>query len=324
MNNRIEVVEKAIIEEMGRLGMDRHDDMRNPITAMGKTKESRIKSKLLERKVVSRELPENEVYHLRNGLLMKGIVLDHVLDCSLLGRSKRSSMEQDVAPDSFASTIGEITMQKKRENLSSESHFENELGVDRLEISSGRELEREVYRRKFLERLLSHAQKLGSIQTKVENIKTKVDASKRSSKKSKNTTVEVVKTQLQEVEEAVVQLMVINDHLTKDSGGNRSSLDENVHLAQVEEMCGAVYEKKVREQARRESEKIRQLQFTVQNIEYTLTKMEDEKAKGKKHLSRAGMDVLPKDLIYNRKQSNGRKLKRGCLCGCSRISTKGD
>ncbi|PKI78926.1 hypothetical protein CRG98_000699 [Punica granatum] len=317
MHSRIEAVEKAVMEEMGRLKMERVED---PRTSVEETKDE-----LLNGKVVTRDETKNEVPRSRTGLLMKDIPLDQVSDSSFSGTSQRNLRDSDPLPDSSrASTATEITEQKKSEDLFLELQFEKELGVDKLELSNSRELEKEVYRRKILERLVSDAQKLSSIRTNVEDIKKEVDASK-GSRKKKNANLEAVKTQLQEVEDAVVQLMVINDHLTKDIDGSRSSVDGSGPPAEVDELGGAVHEKKVREQAKRESEKIGRLQFEVQNIQYILVKMEDEKkSKGKNRFSRSGTGVLLRDFIYSGRRNSERKLKKGCFCGCSRTSTKGD
>lgn len=326
MHSRIEAVEKAVTEEMRRLKMEKGEDLRNAITSTEENNESTVDSNLLDGKVVTREETESDVYCSKAELLMKDIPLDQVSDSSLSGRSKRNISGKDLNPASSASTARDIAEQKKTDNFFSESQVEKELGVDKLEISSSRELEKDVYRRKILERLVSDAQKLSSIQTDVEDIKRKADASKRSKKKRKNANLEAVRLQLREAEETTMQLMVINDHLTKDVDGSRSSTDGNGHPAEVEEVVGAGHEKKVREQAKRESEKIGRLQFEVQNIQYILMKMEDEKkmAKGKNRFSRTGTAVLLKDFIHSGRQNSERKLKKGCFCACSKISTEED
>ncbi|KAK4767410.1 hypothetical protein SAY86_015160 [Trapa natans] len=323
MHSRIEAVEKAVMEEMRRLKIDKGYDLRYA-TSPTENNESMVDINLLNGKVVTSEETKSDVHCSKVELLMKDIPLDQVSDSSSSGRSKRNSRERHLNPESSASTASEIAEHKMTEDFSSELQTEKELGVDRLEISSSRELEKEVYRRKILERLISDAQKLSSVQTDVEDIKRKVDARK-GSKKRKNSNLEAVRMQLREAEETIMQLMVINDHLTKDIDGRRSSVDGNEHPAEVEEVVGSAHEKKVREQAKRESEKIGRLQFEVQNIQYILMKMEDdkEKANKKNQLSRSGAMVL-KDLIYYGRRNSQRKPKKGCFCGCSKTSTKED
>ncbi|KAE9606465.1 hypothetical protein Lalb_Chr09g0319931 [Lupinus albus] len=111
--------------------------------------------------------------------------------------------------------------------------------------------------------------------------------------------------QIESVAEAVKQLAYINDHLMKD-------------IEAITLPCSMV------EQARRGSEQIGRLQFEVQNIQYILLKLADEKnIKGKNRLSRP-TSVFLKDSICIVKKKNSIMGAKNCLCGCSRPSTNED
>ena len=121
-----------------------------------------------------------------------------------------------------------------------------------------------------------------------------------------------VEEQLKEVEDAIMELVNVNNQLTKDVEGS-PPLD-GTNSGELEE-AGNNGKKKVQEQAQKGSEKIGRLQFEVQSIEYVLLKLEDKrKSKGK---NRTG--VLLRDFIY----SGGRR-KKACFCGCARPSANGD
>ncbi|CAN1137568.1 hypothetical protein LINPERPRIM_LOCUS22964, partial [Linum perenne] len=83
--------------------------------------------------------------------------------------------------------------------------------------------------------------------------------------------LEFVKTRLQEVEEALVQLA---DQLRKESGESSSSTAEDVNKSESNEAS---------EQARIGSEKIGQLEFQVQDIQYSLLKIDENENKSKKN-----------------------------------------
>ncbi|KAK4800603.1 hypothetical protein SAY86_021090 [Trapa natans] len=327
VHSRIQAVENAVGEEMRRLKMDKGDDLRYLTSPTEENSESMVDLKLLngEVEVVTIEETESDAHSSNVELLMKDILLDQGSDSSFSPRSKRNSREKDPNPDSSVSTASEIAVHENTDDFSAELQTEKELGVDTLEISSSRELEREVYKRKILERLISDAQKLSSVQRDVEGIKRKVDTGKVSKKKSENSKLEAVRMQIREADETIMQLVVINNHLMKDIDGSRSLADGNEHPAEVLEVVGAAHEKKVREQAKRESEKIGRLQFEVHNIQNILMKMEDDKkAKEKNGLPEPGTAVHLKDFIFHGRQDSDRKPKKRYFYGCSKPSTNED
>ncbi|CAL1411288.1 unnamed protein product [Linum trigynum] len=144
-------------------------------------------------------------------------------------------------------------------------------------------------------------------------MKTKVE----SSKGNDVVEMEKLKTRLQEVEEAIVQLAEANDQLRKDvCGGVVSSPEEMMVKAQSNG---------VTEQARKCSEKIGSLEFEVQNIQYVLLKLDEKSGETKKksnvqHMlygSKTG--VLLWDFISSAgKRRSLRRRKKGCFCGCWR------
>lgn len=280
-----------------------------------------------------------------NGSLMKDIPLDQVSESPISknrrrGNGSRSrgtddqmlelweaaeqgmeSKRHDVAPVDDVITCHESNSSGRYQNFSSELEVEKELGVDKLELSKTiRERNQDGKSRKILERLASDAQKLNMLKITVQDLKKKVEKSKRS-KKGNDVKSETIKRQIEEVDQAVAQLADLNDRLTRDIEESPSSL---VGETSVELENGArTNRRRITEQARKGSEQIGRLQFEVQNIQYVLLKLDDEKtSKGKSKFS-GRTDVLLRDFIHLRKKSGKRRIKLR-FCGCSRTSTKED
>ncbi|KAJ0034545.1 hypothetical protein Pint_24778 [Pistacia integerrima] len=277
---------------------------------------------------------------------MKDIPLDQVSDCSFYGRSRRENSgandqmlglwecaDQDSGLESMvnntqkraAAPVANIPIHHHSKNVdqdnpSSELQFEKELGVDKLELSgSYREPNKGGGQRKILERLASDAQKLTNLRTTVQDLKKKMEMDKKS-KKGNDPEYETVKEQLLEVEEAILQLVEMNDRLSKDTEESPTSLEGK--SSAESEATGDICRNKVTEDARKGSEKIGRLQLEVQTIQYILLKLEDEnKSKGKYKFSESKTGALLRDFIYNGGRSSGRRKKGCCLCGCVRPST---
>ncbi|XP_028751433.1 protein NETWORKED 1A [Neltuma alba] len=280
-----------------------------------------------------------------NGSLMKDIPLDQVSDSPISKKCKRGNgsrsrgtddqmlelweaaeqrseaKRQDVAPVDDVITCHESNGSGRYQNSSSELEVEKELGVDKLELSkTTRERGQDFKGRKILARLASDAQKLNMLKLTVQDLKKKVETGKRS-KKGNDVKSETVKRQVEEVDEAVAQLVDLNDRLSRDIQASSSSL---VRETSVELENGAhTNRKRITEQARRGSEQIGRLQFEVQNIQYVLLKLADEKTSKEKGRFSGRTDVLLGDFIHLRKKSGKRRLKWR-FCGCSRTSTKED
>lgn len=174
-------------------------------------------------------------------------------------------------------------------NYSSELDIEKELGVDKLELSKSVKEKTEDDKRRILERLSSDGQKLAILKMALQDLKKKTETKKKS-KQGNDIEYETVKRHIEEVEEAVMQQVSINDQMAKNVEEGASSLD--------------------REIPRRGSEQIGKLQFEVQNIQYILLKLaEENNNKVKNRISRKTGILLR------------RKLR---VCGCSGPSTNED
>ncbi|XP_062108283.1 protein NETWORKED 1A [Humulus lupulus] len=355
-----EAVENAMEEEVERLAVQ--DSLNNHIKAAAESEEIvELRSRgttpkdkgNTNEKTKSNSMPSDNCNAKKtkaeNGILMKDIELDQVSDSSLYGRSRRKNggadeqmlelwetTEQDcrqdkpIAQNQASEPSQGVTRrhsyrgaEQKFKNPSSKVQVEKELGVDKMEVSFDRLRPQENNRGKILERLVSDAQKLTNLQRSVQDLKKKMEINKRSNKVN-YAEFEMVQRQLLEVEEAVVQLGDVNDQLTRDiEEEGPSSLDEKNSVESEE--AGHVQRKRVTEQARKGAEKIGQLQFEVQNIQYILLKLEDEhKSKGKTNrFAESKTGVLLRDFIYSSKKTRQRR-KKGCFCGCSRPSTRED
>ncbi|XP_057760694.1 protein NETWORKED 1A-like [Arachis stenosperma] len=272
-----------------------------------------------------------------NGSLMKDIPLDHnsddldskyckmelcgtndqmlelletaQLDCygdSMVSEANRRSS----APTDEIVTCHQSENSERCEN-SSELEVEKELNIDNLmQLKTRRETTQDG-ERKILERLASDAQKLAILRMSVQDLKKKPVTKKRS-KKLNEVEYETVKSHIEEVEEAVMQQVNMNDQLTKaiEEGNSMVERDTSAEL----ENAGQVQRKLVTEQACRSSEQIGRLQFEVQNIQYLLLKMADENnQKARTRIGRPTV-VLLRDFIHTGKK-NSRRRRKVCLCG---------
>uniref|UniRef100_A0A5B7BUD0 Putative centromere-associated protein E n=1 Tax=Davidia involucrata TaxID=16924 RepID=A0A5B7BUD0_DAVIN len=340
-NIKLEAAMKEIEELKSKCGLD----------------QEKVKQK--EERELGDELGDNiklqktkpRISEVRNGIMMKDIPLDQVSDGSLYGIRRRANSRADdqmlelwETADGDCSTGHAFNESQKqayapaeddivhrrfddRERKSedpSELQVEKELGVDKLEVSrSVTKPNQGGNKRKILERLVSDAKKLTSLQTTVQDLRRKLEANKKS-KKAKDVDFETVKEQLQEVEETVVQLVDMNGQWTKDTEESPPCLD-GIASTELEE-AGNVRQKRVSEQARKGSEKIGRLQLEVQKIQYVFLKLEDEKkGKGINRFSRSRTSTVLIDFIQSgsRRRGSGRPRKAR-FCGCFRPSTSGD
>lgn len=360
IQNRIKAVEKAVIKEIDRHVMQErentNDKLESPVKGVeqmesrGQKEEAELLDELTSNAKLSKS--KVEISEVKNGILMKDIPLDQVSDCSLYRRSKKENPEADnqmlklwesAEQDCSLNPVRNVTQKEvaaqlenvnahhqfkdvnqKSRNPSLELQVEREVEIDKLEVSTSmiKEPNQEGNKRKILERLASDAQKLMSLQTTVADLKKKMEMKKRS-KKGNDLEFERVKRQLQEVEDAVVQLVDANDQLTKGIEESPSPSEGNTSTAS--EGTSNVSRKKLTEQARKGSEKIGRLQFELQSIQYTLLKLEDEKKnKGKHKFPGSRTGIILKDFIYNSGKRSSRRRKKGCFYGCARPSTHED
>lgn len=252
----------------------------------------------------------HEIYLDESEMITKDIVLDQVSDCSSYGIiSKRDILKID---DDHSFEIKPQSPQKGK-SLSEES-----LVVDKLEISDRfTDPNKEVNKRKVLERLHSDLQKLSNLHIAVEDLKSKVEREEKG-EKGKEDEYETVKGQINEAEEALEKLLSINRKLVtkvasgfERSDGSKSSMD----LDESE----SNRRRRISEQARRGSEKIGRLQLEIQRLKFLLLKMEGEREdRAKAKVADSKTRILLRDYIYGgvRGERRKRMKKRLAFCGC--------
>lgn len=167
--------------------------------------------------------------------------------------------------------------------------------IDKQELS--RNIEDKA---KIMERLLSDSRRLLSLRISLTDMKTKLEMNGKQGKVSKADIV-IVKRQLKEMEEAVLQMTNTNEILSKEteetSGDSRD-----------------IYRKVVMEKSRNGSEKIEQLQNKMQSIEQAVLELEDG-AKSK----RSRTMILFRDMIHKGGKRTARQ-KKNRFCGFIRSS----
>ncbi|VVA89792.1 unnamed protein product [Arabis nemorensis] len=242
-------------------------------------------------------------------MITKDIVLDQVSDCSSYGISKRDILKIE---DDHSFEV------KPQHHQKGKSLSEESLVVDKLEISDRfTDPNKEVNKRKVLERLHSDLQKLSNIHTAVEDLKCKVEKEEKG-EKGKEDVYETIKGQINEAEEALEKLLSVNRKLVtkvqsgfEKSDGSKSSmdLDENESTRR----------RRISEQARRGSEKIGRLQLEIQRLQFLLLKLEGERQdRAKAKISESKTRILLRDYIYGGVRGERRKRikKRLAFCGC--------
>ncbi|KAL1216551.1 Protein NETWORKED 1D [Cardamine amara subsp. amara] len=252
----------------------------------------------------------HEIYSEESEMITKDIVLDQVSDCSSYGISKRDILKIEEDDHSLE---GKPHNPQKGKSLSEES-----LVVDKLEISDRfTDPNKDINKRKVLERLDSDLQKLSNLHIAVEDLKSKVETEEKG-EKGKENEYETIKGQINEAEEALEKLLSINRKLVtkvqsgfERSDGSKSSmdLDENESSRR----------RRISEQARRGSEKIGRLQLEIQRLQFLLLKLEGERVdRAKAKISDSKTRILLRDYIYGGEKGERRKRmkKRFAFCGC--------
>ncbi|XP_027193464.1 protein NETWORKED 1A-like [Cicer arietinum] len=322
---RIREVEKIMTEELERrvkqksLAAEATRYSTLEVAAYPKIDSRKKVTKLKEESII-----EHNVWRKRPKirLLMKDIALDHNADDSQSKYWKRDhrrsndpvlelceTHERGSTPLEDHAIISYPSENSGRYlNYSSELDIEKELGVDKLELSKSVKETTEDNKRRILERLASDGQKLAILKMALQDMKKKPEAMKKSKQGNNDIEYETVKRHIEEVEEAVMQQVSINDQLAKNVEERNSPLDRDT--------------RRVAEQARIGSEQIRRLQFEVQNIQYILVKLaDDSNNKAKNRISRRTGVMLRGCIQIGR---NNSKRRRKACCGWSRPSTKED
>ncbi|CAN8311066.1 unnamed protein product [Cochlearia groenlandica] len=290
---RIKAIEEAVTEKLAM-------------------KELKATGRRSRRRSGSLRKQNHEIYSEESEMITKDIILDQVSDCSsygIISRRDLSKVEDDQSLD-----VKPPQNPQKGKSLSEES-----LVVDKLEISDRfMDPNREINKRKVLERLGSDLQKLANLHVAVEDLKTKVEKEEKGEKGGKENEYETVKEQINEAEDALEKLLSINRKLVtkvqsgfERSDGSKSSMD----LDETE----SSRRRRISEQARRGSEKIGRLQLEIQRLQFLLLKLEAEREdRAKAKTSDSKTRILLRDYIYAgvRGERRKRMKKRFAFCSC--------
>lgn len=263
-----------------------------------------------------------ETTDVRSGIQLKDIPLDQISDSSFHDLRSRTRGSDDQMLElweensdldaSFNPMVNKTHTSRlfegegQKSEISSGSQVEKELGVDNLEKpTSFSEPIKEGKKINILEKIASDAQKLKDLQLTAQELRRKVETKKKN-KKGEDVDYESVRRQLVEVEEGVSQLVDVNGGLLKNIQVGSSSVKEK-DLIDFEE-------------ARSMSEKMERFQLELQEIQYVLLKLEDQKkSKGGFRISESKTTVLLRDFLHSGGRRNQWK-KKGCSCGCFRPS----
>ncbi|XP_022956234.1 protein NETWORKED 1B-like isoform X1 [Cucurbita moschata] len=309
----IKVVEKAVIEEKKKLNKEAAEVHVEGTSHREATTEDGITDNPKARK----NKPENE-------MVMKDIPLDRESDSSFQRRSRRESSETNEQ----MLKLWEIAAQNCDQNLidsSPQSPSDPQVEYPQLEQSPSSSSIRERIRRgrkgKILERIDSYVDQLTGLLTSVRDLKKRIEVN--IFEMTPNNEYDTVEKHIKEVEEDIFQQMNINDQLKQNLERSPSFFEQ---MPSIEiEATGNIPLSKLREQARRGSVKIQQLQFEVQSIQRVVLKLEAEKKpKGKNTLPGSSKPrVILRDFIC-RSGKRRERWKKPCSCGCMRPSTHGD
>ncbi|KAK8654261.1 hypothetical protein V6N13_128232 [Hibiscus sabdariffa] len=292
--------------------------------------------------------PTPEISEEDSETMMKDILLDQTSECSSYGLSRRETAELDnrmlelwETPDHDGNIALKVSKAQKMatastgnqrigtakahrgKNLSTES-LVKELGVDKESSKRFTEPYQEGSKRKILEKLDSDAQKLANLQITVQDLKRKVEITE-TGKKGKGIEYGTVKQQLEEAEEAIIQLFDVNRKLVTHVEDRSRSLDRKPALESDE--SSSYRRRRVAEQARRGSEKIGRLQLEVQKIQFLLLKLHAKETKAPTTIMERKTRVLLRDYLYGgarKSQSQNQKRKKTPFCACAEPPTKGD
>ncbi|GMH19993.1 hypothetical protein Nepgr_021834 [Nepenthes gracilis] len=351
LQNRIKVIENILMEERDRVGLQEcpNDDVKLN-AAMKEIEELRSRlsasqnihnieweygdpcSGILKSPDFGSETSEG-----RNGTLMKDIPLDQASDGSSYGNSRRQNgLLDDQMIKLWEITNCDLTASKTRQqasvseydilyqefeiveqnnlNAPSESPTEKGLVVDKMEVlKSGSSSDQERNKKNIIERLASDAQKLMDLQILVQELRMKMDTIKKR-KSSTDVEYDKLRSQLQDFENSVMQLLDTNTEMLKTIEDRH--LTSNAEASAELEEAKCAQRKRVSELARKGSERIGSLQLEMQNIQYVLLKLGDEKNKGRSRFSRSHTGILLRNFMQRRGRS--RRQKKARFCGCLR------
>ncbi|CAD5189755.1 unnamed protein product [Musa acuminata subsp. malaccensis] len=208
--------------------------------------------------------------------------------------------------------------EEKSEYPSSELMVEKEPSVDKLEIPTRVLTSRQEWTKRVLESLQNDARRLSDLKTNVKDLKRKMESSQMG-KLPASSGYDTVKSQLEDAEGAVMELIGTNNKLTSKAEEYHSTNG----MGTKSEESSSTGRRQISTQSRKESEKVGRLELELHKIQYVMLKFEEE------HVNRhtSAMDrrsrTLLSDYIYGRRDGR-RQTKKSSFCGCMRPKTKGD
>ncbi|KAI3972903.1 hypothetical protein MKX01_019561 [Papaver californicum] len=276
----------------------------------------------------------------KNAIIVKDIPLDQVASSSsydrgqnpyTLSRRRSSRIDEQMMEiwdgvdkiGKGASPTREIGKSNRHQGSNSSRfiHEDKDMVVDKVEVfkrvSSAHE---EGNKQKVLERLTSDSLKLSNLQVTVQDLKKTVEQTPKS-RRADNFEYDMVEGQLQEVGEAITQLLEINSKLRKNLVETFPVTREGRTVLLSEE-SGNVRRRKVSVEAQRVYEKIGRLELEVQRMQFVLMKLDEEHGtKGTSSAPDRRKRVLLRDYLYGDRRSSNRRRKRERFCGCMKPST---
>lgn len=274
----------------------------------------------------------------RNRVLMKDIPLDEISSCSFKEITRKGIDRDDVRMLDLLKDenyrfdpVAEETEKKTPISNITCFHSQSEQMENRSPIlrSPAEDLDTELLelrnlkkrnqdKGKVMETLTSDAQRLTTIQLMLQNLRRKLEASKKR-KKPKGVQIETVKDQLQEVEDSLLELMEINTELMLNMERSVSLTNTNVSAKLVK--AGNNQIRRVSEQARKASEKIKRLHLEAQKVQLIFNEHNEKKTDVGLKVSRGRTSVILMNFIRGGGGSS-KKMKRRRFCGCIRPETK--
>ncbi|KAI3960324.1 hypothetical protein MKW98_017048 [Papaver atlanticum] len=206
-------------------------------------------------------------------------------------------------------------------NSSSFTQEDKDMVVDKVEVFKRvSSAHKEGNKQKVLERLTSDSLKLSNLQVTVQDLKKTVEQTPKV-RRADNFEYDMVEGQLQEVGEAIIQLLDINNKLRKNLVETFPVTRDGRTVLESEE-SGNVRRRKVSVEAQRVYEKIGRLELEVQRMQFVLMKLDDEHGtKGTSSAPDRRKRILLRDYLYGDRRSSNRRRKRDRFCGCMKPAT---
>ncbi|XP_022859181.1 protein NETWORKED 1D-like isoform X1 [Olea europaea var. sylvestris] len=344
---RIQAIEKATVE-MTHLLFQENIDLHSSLeSAMGQIEELKSKNSQSSRNLK----PISEISEAEKSLLTKDIMLDQKSECSSPGNKWKEQVATDnqvlelweaadrdgsigltvckskkmISPSADKITdfcrVKSINKRKDK-SLISDASIENELSVDKLEISKrSTEALRKENKKNILDRLNLDTQKLMNLEITVQDLKRNLEITEKSKRGKAVIECEKLKGQLEEADMTILKLFDLSKKLMKRVG-NSSFFDANSSFESDED--GSASRRRISVQTRRISEKIARLQLVVQKFQFVLLKLDGEKEVGvKSTMSETRRRILLRDYLYNGRRTIHRR-KKSQFCACAQPSTTED